>query len=416
MSDIVIRAEGLGKRYRRGLTGPPETLRDALTRIVGSPLTAMRRPSQEYFWALNDVGLEVRHGEVLGLIGRNGAGKTTLLKILSRITRPTTGWAEIHGRVRSLLEVGTGFHGELSGRENTYLSGSILGMSKREIDRKFDEIVTFAEVDKFIDTPVKHYSSGMYVRLAFAVAAHLEPEILLVDEVLAVGDITFQKKCLGKMGDVAKAGRTIVLVSHNMAAISQLCTRCILLEHGAITFEGGMAAATARYYAESVKIGSNGEDLSSRPRKGNGKAYFSSITVKALNAVGEEIEFAYPGCDLLVKIEVECQMNFTECLLAAIFYDANGYRVIDTNTAQKGEYVSLSAGQKGTATFHLREVRLRPGQYFIGLWLGRQAMEVVDDIEHAVTLDVVENEETSQHPVIYPGVYLCRFENQFVAS
>jgi lipopolysaccharide transport system ATP-binding protein len=232
MSDIVIRAEGLGKRYRRGLTGPPETLRDALTRIVGSPLAAMRRPTQEHFWALRDVGLEVRHGEVLGLIGRNGAGKTTLLKILSRITRPTTGWADIHGRVRSLLEVGTGFHGELSGRENTYLSGSILGMGKREIDRKFDEIVAFAEVDKFIDTPVKHYSTGMYVRLAFAVAAHLEPEILLVDEVLAVGDASFQKKCLGKMGDVAKAGRTIVFVSHNMTALRRMCTRAIWLEGG----------------------------------------------------------------------------------------------------------------------------------------------------------------------------------------
>ena len=238
MSDIVIRAEGLGKRYRRGLTGPPETLRDALTRVIKSPLAAMRRPSQEFFWALRDVGLEVRHGEVLGLIGRNGAGKTTLLKILSRITRPTTGWAEIHGRVRSLLEVGTGFHGELSGRENTYLSGSILGMGKREIDRKFDEIVAFAEVDKFIDTPVKHYSSGMYVRLAFAVAAHLEPEILLVDEVLAVGDINFQKKCLGKMGDVAKAGRTIVLVSHQMNQMRRLCHRVAWVDAGKIRMNG----------------------------------------------------------------------------------------------------------------------------------------------------------------------------------
>jgi lipopolysaccharide transport system ATP-binding protein len=232
MSDIVIRAEGLSKRYRRGLTDPPETLRDVLTRVISSPLAALRRPTQEYFWALRDVGLEVRHGEVLGLIGRNGAGKTTLLKVLSRITRPTTGRAEIHGRVRSLLEVGTGFHGELSGRENIYLSGSILGMGKREIDRKFDEIVTFAEVDKFIDTPVKHYSSGMYVRLAFAVAAHLEPEILLVDEVLAVGDASFQKKCLGKMGDVAKQGRTIVFVSHNMTALRRMCTRAIWLEGG----------------------------------------------------------------------------------------------------------------------------------------------------------------------------------------
>src|SRR3984893_6304450 len=232
MSDIVIRAEELGKRYRRGLTGPPETLRDALTRVIGSPFAAMRRPTQEHFLALRDVGLEVRHGEVLGLIGRNGAGKTTLLKILSRITRPTTGRAEIHGRVRSLLEVGTGFHSELSGRENTYLSGSILGMRKSEIDRKFDEIVAFAEVDKFIDTPVKHYSSGMYVRLAFSVAAHLEPETLLVDEVLAVGDASFQKKCMGKMGDVARQGRTIVFVSHNMTALRRMCTRAIWLEGG----------------------------------------------------------------------------------------------------------------------------------------------------------------------------------------
>jgi lipopolysaccharide transport system ATP-binding protein len=255
MSDIVIRAEGLGKRYRRGLTGPPETLRDALTRIVGSPLAAMRRPTQEYFWALRDVGLEVRHGEVLGLIGRNGAGKTTLLKVLSRITRPTTGWAEIHGRVRSLLEVGTGFHGELSGRENTYLSGSILGMSKSEIDRKFDEIVAFAEVDKFIDTPVKHYSSGMYVRLAFAVAAHLEPEILLVDEVLAVGDINFQKKCMGKMGDVAKQGRTIVLVSHQMNAMRRLCHRVIWIDAARVRQEGAPDGVVNAYEAAMSKAG-----------------------------------------------------------------------------------------------------------------------------------------------------------------
>jgi lipopolysaccharide transport system ATP-binding protein len=253
MSDIVIRAEGLGKRYRRGLTGPPETLRDALTRIVSSPLAAMRRPSREYFWALHDVGLEVRHGEVLGLIGRNGAGKTTLLKILSRITRPTTGWAEVHGRVRSLLEVGTGFHGELSGRENTYLSGSILGMPKREIDRKFDEIVAFAEVEKFIDTPVKHYSSGMYVRLAFAVAAHLEPEILLVDEVLAVGDASFQKKCLGKMDAVAKAGRTIIFVSHNLTALRRLSTQAMWLTGGK-TVEIGHSSDVIDHYLQKNAV------------------------------------------------------------------------------------------------------------------------------------------------------------------
>ena len=247
----VIRAEELGKRYRRGLY-VDAGLRHALERFVRSPLRSLRA-KQEIFWALKDVSLEVKEGEVLGLIGRNGAGKTTLLKILSRITRPTEGWAEIRGKVRSLLEVGTGFHPELTGRENTYLSGSILGMSKREIDGKFDEIVAFAEIEKFIETPVKHYSSGMYVRLAFAVAAHLEPEILLVDEVLAVGDINFQKKCLGKMGEVAKGGRTVVLVSHQLNQIRRLCERVAWVDGGAIRMAGGTQEVISAY--ESAMAG-----------------------------------------------------------------------------------------------------------------------------------------------------------------
>jgi lipopolysaccharide transport system ATP-binding protein len=247
MSTMVIQAEGLGKRYRRGLQASPGTLRDTLTNLVRSPLAVLRRPKHETFWALEDVSLQVQGGEVLGLIGRNGAGKTTLLKILSRIIRPTTGWAEIHGRVGSLLEVGTGFHPELTGRENTFLSGAILGMGKAEITRKFDEIVAFAELEKFIDTPVKHYSSGMYVRLAFAVAAHLEPEILLVDEVLAVGDINFQKKCLGKMGDVAHEGRTIVLVSHQMNQIRRLCHRVVWFDGGHIRMAGPAHEVVSAY-------------------------------------------------------------------------------------------------------------------------------------------------------------------------
>ena len=246
MNTTVIQGEGLGKEYRRGLMVDPG-LRHALERFVKSPLSAFRRAKDETFWALKDVSLEVKEGEVLGLIGRNGAGKTTLLKILSRITKPTTGWAEIHGRVGSLLEVGTGFHSELTGRENTFLSGAILGMSKREIERKFDEIVAFAELEKFIDTPVKHYSSGMYVRLAFAVAAHLEPEILLVDEVLAVGDITFQKKCLGKMGDVARAGRTIILVSHQLNQIRRLCDRTVWVDSGVVRQSGPTAEVVSAY-------------------------------------------------------------------------------------------------------------------------------------------------------------------------
>jgi len=238
MNNPVIHGEGLGKSYRRGALQQSTLLRDHLSKALKSPLSVFRRAKDETFWALKDVSLEVYEGEVLGLIGRNGAGKTTLLKILSRITRPTTGWAEIHGRVGSLLEVGTGFHPELTGRENTFLSGAILGMSKREIASKFDEIVTFAELEKFIDTPVKHYSSGMFVRLAFAVAAHLEPEILLVDEVLAVGDINFQKKCLGKMGDVARAGRTVVLVSHQLNQIRRLCHRVVWIDGGSIRMSG----------------------------------------------------------------------------------------------------------------------------------------------------------------------------------
>src|SRR5712671_4154020 len=252
MMTAVIHGEGLGKRYRRGLQ-VDDGLRHSLEAFLRSPVASLRRKKNETFWALKDVSLEVREGEVLGLIGRNGVGKTTLLKILSRITRPTTGWAEIHGRVGSLLEVGTGFHPELTGRENTFLSGAILGMGRAEIARKFDEIVGFAELEKFIDTPVKHYSSGMYVRLAFAVAAHLEPEILLVDEVLAVGDINFQKKCLGKMGDVARAGRTVVLVSHQLNQIRRLCQRVAWVDGGSIRRTGPAHEVVSAY--ESAMIG-----------------------------------------------------------------------------------------------------------------------------------------------------------------
>jgi lipopolysaccharide transport system ATP-binding protein len=250
MSAAVITAENLSKRYQRGMAATSGLLRDTLALALRAPHKLIRGDRKESFWALKDVSLDVPQGEVLGLIGRNGSGKTTLLKILSRITRPTAGWAEIRGRVGSLLEVGTGFHPELTGRENTYLSGAILGMGKQEITRKFDEIVAFAELEKFIDTPVKHYSSGMYVRLAFAVAAHLEPEILLVDEVLAVGDIRFQKKCLGKMGDVARAGRTVILVTHQLNQIRRLCHRVVWLDGGEIRRMGATAEVVGAYESD----------------------------------------------------------------------------------------------------------------------------------------------------------------------
>jgi lipopolysaccharide transport system ATP-binding protein len=250
MSRVVIRTAGLGKEYRRGQLRASGLLRDTLARAISSPTIFFRRKPVEKFWALRNVSLEVNEGEVLGLVGRNGSGKTTLLKILSRITQPTEGWAEIHGRVGSLLEVGTGFHPELTGRENAYLSGAILGMRKDEITRKFDEIVSFAELEKFTDTPVKHYSTGMYVRLAFAVAAHLEPEILLVDEVLAVGDIKFQRKCLGKMGEVARTGRTVVLVSHQLGQIRRLCQRVVWLDGGSLRETGPANETISAYEAD----------------------------------------------------------------------------------------------------------------------------------------------------------------------
>src|SRR6266581_343315 len=241
MHKVVIHSVGLGKCYVIGERARYLALRDVLANAMNAPRRLFgwnRRSgenrSPEHLWALRDVSCDIHEGEIVGLIGRNGAGKTTLLKILSRVTRPTVGFAEVHGRMGSLLEVGTGFHPELTGRENVFLSGAILGMGKREIERKFDEIVAFAEVDKFIDTPLKHFSTGMQMRLAFAVAAQLEPEILLVDEVLAVGDLEFQKKCLGKMSEVSKGGRTIVFVSHQMSQIRRLCERVIWVDHGVI--------------------------------------------------------------------------------------------------------------------------------------------------------------------------------------
>ena len=253
MSDIAVRVEGMGKAYRiqhQRARGGYRTLQEDVMAL----LRRRRRETSgsEEFWALKDVSFEVRQGEVLGIIGRNGAGKSTLLKILSRITRPSTGIAEIHGRVGSLLEVGTGFHPELTGRENIFLNGAILGMSRRDIQRQFDSIVAFAEVEQFLDTPVKRYSSGMYMRLAFAVAAHLEPEILIVDEVLAVGDAEFQKKCLGKMGEVARSGRTVLFVSHNMDAVERLCPTSMWLDNGKVHKHGDTKRIVAEYLLRNV--------------------------------------------------------------------------------------------------------------------------------------------------------------------
>lgn len=287
MSNVAIRVENLGKMYRIG--GKQEkysTLRDTLVDIAATPYRKIRglmrgesaSGLKEEIWALKDVSFEVKHGEVVGIIGRNGAGKSTLLKILSRITEPTTGYADVYGRVGALLEVGTGFHPELTGRENVYLNGAILGMTRRDIDHKFDEIVDFAGVEKFIDTPVKHYSSGMGLRLGFAVAAHLEPEILVVDEVLAVGDAEFQKKCLGKMGQVAGQGRTVIFVSHNMVAVNQLCSKAILLRSGE-KINDGLVDSVLAHYLRSNEVSRAISLFEREDRIGNGNVRLVDIAL-----------------------------------------------------------------------------------------------------------------------------------------
>jgi lipopolysaccharide transport system ATP-binding protein len=291
MSDIAIHVENLGKLYRIGERQRYKALRDTFSNALYAPFraaaslfnghgpTAPRRSSNQDFWSLKNVSFDIKKGEAVGIIGRNGAGKSTLLKILSRITKPTEGYVGIRGRVGSLLEVGTGFHPELTGRENIYLNAAIIGMKKKEIDRKFDEIVAFAEIEKFLDTPVKFYSSGMYIRLAFAVAAHLESEILLVDEVLAVGDAAFQKKCLGKMGDVAKEGRTVLFVSHNLPAVLALCQRAILLDSGRVLSDGSNTKVVDRYLQglERIRDVSLAERLD---RRGNQALRFTAFELR----------------------------------------------------------------------------------------------------------------------------------------
>jgi lipopolysaccharide transport system ATP-binding protein len=386
MSAPVIQAEGLGKRYRRSLgAARNDTLRATLTNFLRSPLAAIRRLQHETFWALKDVSLEVHEGEVLGLIGRNGSGKTTLLKILSRITQPTAGWAVIHGRVGSLLEVGTGFHPELTGRENTYLSGAILGMSKGEITRKFDEIVAFAELEKFIDTPVKHYSSGMYVRLAFAVAAHLEPEILLVDEVLAVGDINFQKKCLGKMGDVARVGRTVVLVSHQLNQIRRLCQRVVWIDGGSVSSVGNTHEVVSAYESAMASDGTT-EKVSLRGP--NTKAHF--IRWELGLPAGRELH----TLDLLGPITVKFILQVQQPIHRghhgiALF---NQHRQVIWGSAI--ENLELEPGRHELAhSFPM--LPLRPGMYswLVSLWEDGEKLDEWD-----CTPDMLVETEVNQHP------------------
>ena len=326
MSDIAIRAEKLSKLYRMGQFVGYRTLRESLVNAFSAPFRHLhstfagprsepQNSDSEYIWALKDVSFEVKQGEVVGIIGRNGAGKTTLLKVLCRITEPTEGYAEIHGQVGSLLEVGTGFHPELTGRENIYLNGAVLGMKKKEIDRRFDDIVEFAEVQKFIDTPLKRFSTGMQVRLAFSVAAHMEPEVLLVDEVLAVGDFEFQKKCLGKMHDVARGGRTVLFVSHNMASIINLCPRAILLDSGKVVMDGHAPEVVQHYIATARKTG--GEAVWPDPAQAPGN---DVVRLHAVRIFQDGIDG--PTSDVDITKEVVIQVSYWNLQEGVLLYRA----------------------------------------------------------------------------------------------
>jgi len=381
MSDVVISVENLGKRYRIGSLQQRGNGQRSFSGLIGAPLSylrsVLREPSpDEVIWALKNVSFEVRRGEVMGVIGRNGAGKTTLLKILSRITEPTEGRATINGRVGSLLEVGTGFHPELTGRENIYLNGAILGMKRAEIEKKFDEIVAFAEIEKFIDTPVKRYSSGMYVRLAFAVAAHLEPEIMLVDEVLAVGDIGFQEKCLGKMGDVAKEGRTVLFVSHNMAAIQSLARWVILMQDGSVSFIGAPNDAIQQYVlitreSASVPLAYRRDRTGIAP----GTIQDIRLFVNSRPAHGAAIA----GMPLDIQIDY-CAESHGKLDFFLAFYDIFGRRVVHVNSIMSG-MVSLNSPSEGMVSCTVPKLPLVPGKYSIAV--------AVDC--HGETLDRVEN-------------------------
>jgi lipopolysaccharide transport system ATP-binding protein len=402
LSNAIISVENLGKKYQlvhQGKRRGSAPLREVITLKAASLLRGLAlgssrrngggspdRPTREEFWALRNISFEVNEGEVLGIIGRNGAGKSTLLKVLSRITEPSEGRVRIRGRVASLLEVGTGFHPELTGRENIFLNGAILGMSRVEIRRKFDEIVAFSEVEKFLDTPVKRYSSGMYVRLAFAVAAHLEPEILIVDEVLAVGDVQFQKKCLGKMHDVSIGGRTVIFVSHNMPAVLQLTSRSILLSRGSVTFDGPTEDAIARYTEGSGNPTATFFDVENTPRKGLGTGAVRIVSLRFNRDVprfdaNEDLEFAVR----VRTIEDVCGLRISMTL-----FSSDGTPV---GSSFSPESITLSRNATCDVSVRMPSPRVAPGRYHCSVGVGEgdhiSGHTVFDGVMEALHFEVL---------------------------
>jgi lipopolysaccharide transport system ATP-binding protein len=416
MSDTVIRVENLSKKYiiRHQQAQQYTALRDVIAdgvKSIGRRLSGVKQdPSmgstQEEFWALKDVSFEVKQGDRIGIIGRNGAGKSTLLKILSRITEPTKGKVMLNGRVASLLEVGTGFHPELTGRENIYLNGAILGMGKAEIKKKFDEIFDFSEVEKFIDTPVKHYSSGMYVRLAFAVAAHLDPEILIVDEVLAVGDAQFQKKCLGKLGDISdKEGRTVIFVSHNMAAMENLCLRGIVLNQGNVISDQEILKAISQYYQTTQA--SHESSLKNRiDRQGNGKVRL--VDIKIYNQDIFETNTIRMGESFQVVLKTEGKAR--KAIIGIHFGNIyRPYLIRGYTREQVKDEITLTGEDLITCKFY--DFPMMHGNYDVQIWIGTYPpSECFDYVERATVLEVMAKDifQTGIMPDALGGIAFCQ--------
>ncbi len=407
MNDVAIKVEGLSKVYRVGQLERYKALRDILADAMYAPFRAMgsilkpqkakestRRSPDNYIWALKDVNFEVKPGEVIGIIGPNGAGKTTLLKILSRITEPTEGTIDLYGRVGSLLEVGTGFHPELTGRENIYLNGAILGMKRNEIEDRFDEIVEFSGVGKFLETPVKRFSSGMYVRLAFSVAAHLFPEILLVDEVLAVGDAAFQEKCLGKMDEVASSGRTVLFVSHNMAAVRKLCSRVLWIDKGKLRAQG-TADETIRAYLTSVRTSprSDIENLAERSdRSGSGKVRAVSFIARS---VGSENLTPQTGsdADFVISYSGSSDEPLSRMHVAIGVVDSYGVRVFACTTSMTSLRDFRDVPANGQIICRIKNLPLIPGEYWVDILL-KDDHGLVDSIDKASNFEVIDGGKT----------------------
>jgi lipopolysaccharide transport system ATP-binding protein len=408
MQQPIIKVEHISKLYRIGAQEKQYgSLRESIVGALRSPMGRLRRAvrssSNETIWAVKDVSFEVKPGEVVGIIGRNGAGKSTLLKILSRITKPTEGAVDLFGRVGSLLEVGTGFHQELTGRENIYLNGAILGMGRTEIDRKFDQIVHFAEVDKFLDTPVKRYSSGMYVRLAFAVAAHLEPEILIVDEVLAVGDASFQKKCLGKMGDVARQGRTVLFVSHNMPAVKSLCGRAILLDEGRVTLDGSVDDVVNAYLtADNDEMARTGI-IPDNAKRLYGTDEAKVRSVRLTDAAGEDVAQLYLGQAFRVEMTFEVFKEISESVIELGIVAMDGTHITHSSNIDGGKPpLKLTPGWH-TIAVELEAVLL-PRQYTFLIALHHSSGLTVEWIERVLDFTVLRVAESGADSYRWPSV------------